>query len=664
MGFKDFVIDRWANLSHKTPLQDDVRSRMTSTINGWSPRGWIGEEHRHRLAGYILLAGYLNNVSRHFLDTTDSRDIEDRREYGDPVLVRDQIRDAVLGEEVSIVVRDADRYDPELDEDPVPPEDAEEGWEPDESDVQARAENSTWRRLSERQEWLQEWAEDVHLELRLIDLETNAVGMGDGAVLLGWDDAKQRVVPAVMDPGFYFPVLPDSIDSYDYPERVHFAWELPAEDFPDREARVRRITYELVDLQPVWDDDMLAALGPDDDVTEAMTLPDGARWETGRDRFGETRVLVREYPWRPGQTSTRTCIVTDAMWKVDDLKEVRNVDLFDPEYASYATDDEGEPVWRKDLQIDFLPVVHLPNTPPGGEHYGESSIARVLQILDDIQNADTDAQAASATTGSPITWSSGPGGADNPLTGVRGKVSTTDVKPGTHWDLGSDGQAGVIDTSPNLEATRQYVRHLLDRLAVNSRLPAVLLGTVKPSEVPSGIAMQLSFGPLSSMVRTMRLVRAVKYPLMLKMVQRLAQANGVLDPGETPRAEIQLGSFLPTDQDGVLERVATAYAAKLISLETAVSMLLEAGFPVDDVAEEIVRIQERDFAGAGELVDATGDTNDGLEYLGRDRREEPEAQPAVVIGPDGLPIAGGTGVGVPAPTDSGVPGVPAPGGGA
>jgi hypothetical protein len=652
VGLRDLVINRWANLSHKTPMRDDIPSRIKSDRQGWSPRTWIGDEHRHRLSGYVLLSGYLNNVSRHFLETTDADDISDRREYGDPALLRDQIRDAVLGETIAVSVRDAERYDPDLDGPPPAPQ---EGQEPDESDVQARAENTIYRGLAERQEWLQEWADDVHLELRLVDLESNAVGMGDGVLLLGWDADKQRVVPAVMDPGFYFPVLPDTIDGYAYPTRVHFAWELDGENYPDGKTRVRRITYELVDLAPSWDEDLIATMGPDEDITEAMSIPDGTRWVTLKSALGEERVLVREYPWRPGENSTRTCLVTDATYKLDDLKDIPDVDSFDERFAVYALDGELQPIWRKDLEIDFLPVIHVPNSPPGGEHYGESSIARVLQILDDIQNADTDAEKSAATTGAPITWSSGAGGSANPLTGALGK--TLDVKPGTHWDLGADGSAGSIDTSTQLSATREYVKHLLDRLSVNARMPAVLLGTVKPSEVPSGFAMSLSFGPLSSMIRVMRLVRSSKYPLLLKQVQRLAQANGALPPGETPHAEIAFGSFLPTDVDAVLKRVIEAWEAKVISLETGVTMLLEAGFPIDDVAEEIVRIGRRDYEAANALADATGDTDAVRDLLGMD--PAPTAQAAPVTDPvTGLPIgappvAGGTGTGVPARTDSG-----------
>jgi hypothetical protein len=45
-------------------------------------------------------------------------------------------------------------------------------------------------------------------------------------------------------------------------------------------------------------------------------------------------------------------------------------------------------------------------------------------------------------------------------------------------------------------------------------------------------------------------------------------------------------------------------------------MLQEAGFPVDDVQQEIERIQSRQFDKARALADATGDTQLVADYLG------------------------------------------------
>lgn len=624
------TIDKWSPVAHKAPMKDDVRNRVDATMNGWAPSPWTGEEHRRRLTAYMLLAAYDQNVSRHFLETTDDKDRDERREYGDAALVIDQTLAHLLGETQEIVVPGAEDYDPELGDadagdDAPADEDA-----PTADDLAA---NEAARALSETQDFLRTWADNVHLTLRMVDCERNAVGLGDGVYLLGWDGARERPTCAVMDPAFYFPVLPDTLDSYDYPETVHFAWELPGEDFGDGKDRVRRITYRLTDLQPEFDELAYDMATNDEEREAAYTLPDGAVWRE-RDGFRE---VVRQYPWdATGDLSTKVCTVTDATWKLEDLKDAHQPEAFNLENASIRWDSEREEfVQDLDLGIDFLPVVHIPNTPPGGDHYGQSSLARALQILDDLQNGDTDAQAASATTGSPIIGVSGTAtGGDDPLTGRRGVP--LEVRPGQVWRFGADGRMDVLDTSPQLGATREYTTHLLDRLSVNTRLPAAVLGRLKPSEVPSGFAMQLSFGPLTSMIRQMRLVRSVKYPLLLKMVLRLYQANEVLPPGPTPRVEIALGAYLPSDVAGTLTAAREAYAAKVISLETAVKMLQDVGFPIDDIAAEIALIEQRDYLGANELADATGDVDAVRARLGLDPVRE-TAAPAPVIPTPGVP---------------------------
>lgn len=634
------VIDRWASIAHKAPLGTSPAQALTSKIQGWVPSDWTGEEHKRRLTAYMVLAAYDENSSRHFLDTTSQEDRDERREYGDAALVIEQTLAHLLGESQEVVVPGAEDYDPELVE-VTQPDDADPDAEPVEGPTPDElAANEAARLLSVRQEFLREWADEIHLQLRLMDGERKAVGLGDGVYLLGWDAARGKVIPSVMDPGFYFPVLPDTLDSYEYPTRVHFAWELPGEDFPDGKERVRRITYELVRLQPVVDEFALQVARTDEERAAAETLPEGARWvSVPVPGFPDLRdrKLVRRYPWSEEETDM-TCVVTDAMWTVDALKDANKPDAFRVDQAEVRFDDDG-PVDRRDLLIDFLPVIHVPNTPPGGDHYGQSSLAKVLQVIDDVQNADTDANAASGTTGSPIvvlkaggptgstaTTTGGPPGTDNPFTGRKAATSSYEVKPGAvWWGEGAD----VIDTSAGLEALGNRVDRLLDRLSINGRLPAAVLGRVKPSEVPSGFAMQLSFGPLSAMIRTLRMVRAVKHPLMLKMVQRIYQANGVLPPGETPRAEIQLGAYLPSDVAGVLDTIAKAYP-KFMSLETAVTMMLEVGIPIDDVAAEIARIEGRDFEGANELADL-GDPAAAWAYLGREQPEAEPVQPVVVV---------------------------------
>ncbi|KQP81583.1 hypothetical protein [Aeromicrobium sp. Leaf291] len=620
---KGFILDAWSAVDYKAPLRDEVEARQ----KGWEARSWVPSRDRRRLAAYTVLAAYRANNARAFLGGTDE-DRDDNREYGDAALIIDQTLAALLGETQELVVPGAERAAALQAE--VDALDADLAQRPEDEDADLDLlerddlllELAAAQRLADRQAFLRAWAEDVHLPLRLVDGEGNAVQSGDAVYLIGWDGNRERATCSVIDPGFYFPVLPDSIDAYAYPETVHFAWELPAEDFPlDKKTRLRRLTYRLGPIRP-------AEVLEDGDEVEYV-LHEG-------DRVNDEGLIERTYPW-DGKPSTRTCHVTDATWILDDIRGDTDVRALTLDTATFAVSDEGELVRDLDLHVDFLPVVHVPNTPAGGNHYGQSSIAAVLQILDDLQNADTDAQRASATAGSPIIGVSGAkiGGEANGRGGGVGRQLT--VKAGEVWDLGENGALSTVNTAAALAELRDYVESLRDRAHVNSRLPAAVTGTMDPSDAPSGYAMQLSFGPLTSMIRQMRLTRSVKHPLILKMVQRFYQTNGLLEAGETPRAEIRLGSFLPADQAGVLSLVKDALEAGAISLETGVAMLVDVGFPVDDIAEEIRRIESRDFKGANDLADAIGNIDAVLAYLGREATTEELQRPVVLGGAPPVP---------------------------
>lgn len=615
----DLVVDAWTALSFKDPLRENAKTRdfMQPT--------WLRPEDARRLNAYLILAAYEANAGRAFLSTDDEDERAEHREYGDAAVIVDAIMSALLGESQEIVVVGADDYDPAL-------EDAErtEGTTDDDGNAvpatgpteDELAANDDARTLQELQTFLRDWAEDVHLPLRLADAERQAVHLGDAVYLLGWDGERERPTMSVMDPGCYFPVLPDTIDTYAYPTRVHFAWELPAEDFPDNKPRLRRLTYSLERIR--WDFD---------EATGEPVQPD----DTTVDADGYT--LLRVYPWSEDKPSRYACYFTDATWILNGDTQRDKIDGLTADAASYEFNDDGVMLRDHDLGIDFLPVVHVPNTPHGGHHFGQSSLARVLQVLDDLQAVDTDLQRASSTTGNPtvvIHGATAPA-AGNPRdvramdaerrgTTTGADVDRFDIGGGGALFVGQAGGATVLDTAGQLAALGKAVKDLRSRLHENSRLPAALVGTMNPSEAPSGYAIQLSFGPLDSMIRQMRLTRAVKHPLILKMVVRLYQANEGLEPGPTPKMLLQLGSYLPSDQAGTLELVKSALEAGLISVETALQMLVEVGFPIDDIAEEIERIAHRDFEGANQLADL-GLLQQALEYLGR----QPETAPTPTV---------------------------------
>lgn len=557
----ELIFDAWTPMSFKRAL-GSKRQPGTS----WLAPTWVGATHERRLLAYKVLQAYIDNASRFFLTDVSQDSIDDHREYGDASLIVNQTLSSLLGDDYEIVTEGADAYNPDAEGDDVDPD--------------AKA-------AFEFQEWIRDWADRERFPLKLLECERNAIGLGDGLYTLGWSAERKRPRLRTYDPGFYFPVLDDDSDDDEFPDRINVAWELEDDDRPGV-VRVRRIRWELV------------------------PIPDGGS---------------RTYEWND-EPSDYTVLMTDATWEID-LGKKRGVDDFSEGRAVYATYEGADGVekeWKDvDLLQDFIPAVHIPNTVALANHYGRAVIATILQILDDLANADTDLQASSATTGKPPIV----------LSGARmGADGAGSYEPGDVWEVGENGALTMLDTSKALVALSAYVQGLLQRLSVNSRLPESLLGRVKPSDVPSGLALRLSFGPLETMIKEMRQVRKEKYRLLFKFVHRMALAAQAPDvPPEWIETDLQFGSYLPSDQASAVEMVNKLLTSEppAISIETAVRILQQAGLPIEDVNEEVVAIQEQDFKGANSLLDALGDEQAVADYLGRDLAPEPAAPPAPTL---------------------------------
>ena len=605
MGLRSVVIHAWSWLNYK-PIYSDALGMPNRRVFPESVAMWVPAEDEKRLAAYKLLAAYDQNQAAELAEVGGDIHARDRREFGDPSMFVDTLVAHVLGREQHIVVP---------------------GAEDDTDDGQLDPEAATAARV---QELLRDWAEDEQLAMRQQQCERKAVALGDGVYRLAWEPSKQRPTLRVTDPGFYFPVIGEDDDGGEYPSRVHFAWELPEDPKRGLKARLRRITYELDWIRPATapgvDKDgravraPLPAPLPEDGDAEVPPPP----LTPGDTLNPDSGAISRMYAWNDAPSYV-TCYLTDATWEIGDLKGPVDVDSLPLDRAVFATRSDGEVLDRLDLLIDFIPVVHQPNTvPPAEEHWGQSSLAKVLQVFDELQGTDTDSCRASATTGSPII-------------AISGVVDTREeyrVAPGQLYKLGENGKMTHLDTSASLAELRNKTTELRDRASNVTRLPAVALGTLDPSKVPSGYALQLSLGPLDSLVGGMRLARDHKDSLLLKMVQRLFKAGQHPDWASLPvlPAKLVRGPYTPTDKQAVLEQVAVGVEKGVLSLETAVRMLSEAGFPIDDVGEEIDRITSRQFEQAKALADATGDSGAVGEFLGIDLNPDP-APPAPQLPP-------------------------------
>lgn len=596
------ILDIYAPLSHKLPLSNrSGKGELAPT--------WVPDTEWRRLTAYKILASYGLNVSRAFFggEHVTVEDQAKRREYGDADLLVDRIRAGVIGDEPEIVVGGADVDPPDEPDLPPLPEkpqtggDSESGeTEPEsegdegtaaEADLRSRifeAQLARWRdqadeafaewestwselpRLQERQDWLREWADDEGYWSKLHEAEGDAVELGDGVYTLAWSAKRGRPILTVYDPGFYFPVLDTMQVGDDYPTKIHIAWEYEGTGTELGKRFIRRLTWELVE-------------------SEARPLP----WNT--------------------EASDVTCLFSDGTWQMENIGPNGLYDLSEAA-ATWAETEDGVPANQVDLGIDFLPVIHVPNTPASRTHFGQSALLVVAQLLDDIHRSDTNVQAAADLAAGPMVAMFGAGG-----------DSEVRVQPGTAFKLSKDGRMDVLDLSAGLISLMASNESLRDLLSVNGRVPKAVIGRIDASEAPSGIALALSFSPFAQLVGAFRMTREAKHALLLKFVQRLAQSGGELEPGENPPAKLAFGSFLPTDRTAVVDETTRLLKDRAISTQTAIAFLVAGGFSIEDARGEVDRIRYENPAAAKDVADALGSEDEAAKWMGVELPEQPTA---------------------------------------
>lgn len=519
--------------------------RQPSNAKVYEHPTWVPPQDARRIRSYAMLEAYFRNVSRFWMDGQAPLNvIQDRREYGDVTLLVNQVMQSVIGSNQQIKVEGVIEAEPAPNTDPT---------NPDPGPPTPPVDNPA----KILQEALEKWVVDDNFGMKFIESERQAQRLGDSVYVIYYDPKKQRPCCNVYDPACYFPVFNQEAEygQEDFPRKVNLAWEF--EDYAPLGGVVRKVRRLQWYLAPY----------------------EG--------------------------TDVDKCFYSDGIWEVEGIGA--DPDLFMDSRAKWITEgaDGGHIV---DLDIDFIPVIHLPNDVALQNHFGTALVSHVLQLVDDIIANDTDLQKAGSLAGSP------------PIA-VEGQTITTDASgsvtrygPGEIMDLGG-GKATVIDTSAGLKALLELKDALLERLSVNIRIPEALLGRVKPNEVPSGIAITLSFTPHIGLVREMRMVRDSKYPILFKFVARFMEKYGYEGVTEVLPISWVLGSFLPADKQETMTMVVQLYGAKLISLETAVQMLIDSGVPIYSIMEEIQRIEGRDIAAAQSIANM-GNLNEGRQKLG------------------------------------------------
>lgn len=621
----DPTLTPWSALSHKAILRADRRGLHL-------PPGWLPADERTRIDAYYVRACYLENSARNLLASKSEAEKLEHREYGDARLIVERYKAAVLGDGWGLQVVGAGDDLPEMPELPALPRvDEDEIAElPEEVRDQIRTVLTAavgaarevaiaeWREAVEaweaalaarpelvaRQAALDRWVEREGIRTAIDELEFDAAGLGDGVLVL-WPQEGDWPTVQIMDPASYFPVE-DPDDEGGFGRKHHFAWEETHEEGGREVKKLRRLTFELVQIVDVrttvvrgerrWaDDDGLPVDGP--------TLADDERIDGDH--------ITRLYPWDnwgdapaagpDGRRSRWTCIYSDGLWDTDKLGGDANA--LDEANATWRA-------YRHDLHQDFIPIIHAPNTPTGKHRWGRAIIDTVAQVLDDVADADTGTSHAAQYIKHPTVF-------------APGVTASETMMPGRIIGGPANGRMDVLDLAGGLEKLMAHGDRLRDVAATNSRITKEALGRGVDNGQESGFARLLRLAPFAQIVGAARMVRDPGRALFGRMAQRMAQVQGALEPGRTPDTHMVWGSFLPVDLAQVVEMVTAAVQAHVMSTQTAVELLVGAGMPVDDARAEVDRVVAENVDAADTLADALAGHPDLLRIVAERLGVEP-----------------------------------------
>lgn len=616
-------IDQWSSFDHKND-------------GGGAPAYVVDERDIRRLGFYRKVRAYIETVAREFLTQgpdEDDDDFADRvdswREFGDPAVLVARVAAAVIGDGVLVGIKGADDAIPDQPDISPAPIEPGSGLSAHEAQIakevfdvavavwtdNASASIERWANqisavapLQKMQDYLQDWASSEQFIGKVYENETEyIVPSGSGVYTLGWDAARSRVRLNIHSPEVYFPVL-DEAQPGDFPTKVHLAWPFSrANASGEATDYVRRITYELLEVGVEGDGEGLGA------APRYLIAAEG----------GDAPVWAH------------SCVITDGVWPIDAMGDIYEDDPEGGEYAQINGEgEEGLELRQYPIGLDFIPVVHMPNTLASVQHFGRSTLARLAQIFDEIAATDADESLASR-------WAARPPVA---LSGMQPGETSIDLTPGRGVRLGPNGRLTTVDMAPSLEKIGERLNRLLKRLSVNAQVPEGLLGRVDAGQVASGVTLTISFTSFEQLIDSMRIARDDRYSLLLKFVQRIAIQN------EDPKlegvalvqdAELRFGSFMPQDLAGLATTMSSLRSSGLLSQETGVAMAQESGVPSKDIGQEVSAIRSVDGATADLITGALENPKYAARYMGV---SDFDAGAADGVDPDG-DVTGGPGVG-------------------
>lgn len=566
-------IDQWSGFDQRLL---DARDSPFAT-----PPRWVTKiEDIRRILAYRVARAAQETVVRVFHDREGlSSDYDETREHGHVASFIERLVDSVLGEDPRILVDGVDCPPPPHPVLPRKPDELKPGADEIEQAAfdaamevykrDGRAAIEAWKAETEehpkrkaRHEWLNDWAEQTGFWPTVFENEIQHVApLGDGVLVLSLDEKGRPKVTTVDPEGFFKIYKPTDID---FPSKVHLAWQITEIDAQGvYTQKLRRVTYELAPA-PAW-----------------------------RPAYATEDSKVR-------------CYWTDATWEISapastlgsDMLAGHPADIDDLplESATFAvvqdpTDPEGRLVLadRVPFPIDFIPVVHVKHSLHG--RWGQSCLARVMSLFDDMNAADTALALVTSLCGEPPIAFSGGVMSEDVVIGSGAAIS-----------LGQDGKAAKLGFADETRAIIEVLGHLERQVQKVTSLSSELSG--RENREQSGRAIGLKMTPFRQMILRARLARHDSLQLLLKMVQRFAiigQPEG-WEGTDVMQAEIKWGQFIPEDMSEVVQWITLLRDRQILTNDDVYHLLVEAGLDIEDVAASLQELRSTDIKTAEGLA--------------------------------------------------------------
>jgi len=249
--------------------------------------------------------------------------------------------------------------------------------------------------------------------------------------------------------------------------------------------------------------------------------------------------------------------------------------------------------------ITVIPVYHIPNARVPGSRFGASEVKGLERLFAAINQGISDEELSLALDGLGVYFTTSGAPVDD-----DGNETNWNIGPGKVIEGDSESDFKRVSGVSSVAAMQDHLKYIMSEAQRASGTPDIAVGNVNVTVAESGIALALHLAPVLAKnaekeVEMLGVYDQMFYDLLHMWMATYESVSAV----EGLEVVSIVGDPLPTDQSAEMEKIIKLYAAKLISLPTAVDMLGKIGFEVDP--DEAAMVLESSMA-AAEAADPFG----------------------------------------------------------